>query len=681
MTLYKFMLMKDFFSKLGRSILQFGSFVSRSYAASTASPYTRVAVATAINILLSLLLFTIGRVVYLLVNLSLFMPMTFSNLLEVFSGGMVFDLAAMAYVNIVYIVLMLIPFHLKESFVYQIITKCIFIVSNAIALGANMVDSVYYPYIKRRSTVSVFNEFSNDSGIYKVIFMEMANSWYLLLLFVALIYASCKLYRMPKRDKKSTNYKIYYPLQALFLIFGVMMSIFSIRGGVASDLRPITISNSCQYVSNQKHAELVLNTPFTFIRTFRKPSFVPVHYFKTEAELTLEYTPVHQPQLREEPKAKNVVVIIMESFGREYIGALNKGSRHPGYTPFLDSLIGKSLTFERSFANGHKSIDAMPSIMSSIPMFVEPFFLTERALNSITSIGGELRKEGYNTSFFHGASNGSMGFLPYSKAAGIETYYGRTEYGNDDDFDGAWAIWDEEFFSYFASNLSTFNEPFAAAIFSASSHHPFRVPERYAGHFDKGTIPIHQCIGYSDNALRLFFKKIENEPYFKNTLFVITADHTNRTAYPEEMNSVETFAVPIIFYQAGSDLSGVRNTIAQQIDIMPTVLSYLGHDKPYLAFGRDLLNTPDEDGEAVNYLGGIYQLIKGDYVLRYDGEQVVGFYDYTNDRAMIHDLKGKGLEEEKAMVKHLKAILQQYMNRMVEDRLTIETDAKHEQEE
>ena len=411
------------------------------------------------------------------------------------------------------------------------------------------------------------------------------------------------------------------------------------------------------------------------IRTIGKKPFVVPAYYKDEAAMEAVYTPVHTPADSVQFRPLNVVVFIMESFGKEYIGALNKdldGGAYKGYTPFLDSLISESLTFEYSFANGHKSIDGMPSVLSGIPMFVEPFFLTPASMNKVSGIGGELRKKGYYTAFFHGAENGSMGFEAFSRATGFQDYYGRTEYNNDDDFDGRWAIWDEEFFQFFADELSSFRQPFAAALFSASSHHPFVIPKRYAGKFPKGTLPIHQCIGYSDYALKRFFEKASHEPWFNNTLFVITADHTNQTEHPEYMTESGTFAVPVIFYQPGSTLKGHIDAIAQQIDIMPTVLGYLGYDKPYISFGCDLLATPTNQTSAVNYIGGVYQYHKGRYLLQFDGKESVALYDFVSDRLLEHNLLGTLPEMQSSMESELKAIIQQYMTRMNTDKLVCE---------
>ncbi len=633
--------------------------------------YTRILRSTLINFVLSLLLFAVGRVIYLCVNFSLFSPITLSQALEIAQGGLVFDLSAAAYINALYLVVMLLPLHIKEGAIYQRVAKWIFIIFNAVALGSNLVDSRYYPFTKRRSTASVFSEFSNDSAIYKVVVDEAFRSWYLVVIFSALIYLLWRAYSTPRKGTERPNYWIYYPLHTLYFVVGIALTICAIRGGIGADVRPITISNAAQYVSDANHTALVLNTPFSLIRTQGKSAFSQRDFFGSQEELEAEFNPERHPLAEREAKARNVVVLIMESFGREYIGALNRDSDRPSYTPFLDSLIEQSLTFERSYANGQKSIDGMPSILSSIPMFVEPFFLTSSSLNRVSGIAGELGTKGYNTSFFHGAANGSMGFMAFARATGFADYYGRENYNNDKDFDGRWAIWDEEFFGYYAQCLSSFEQPFASAIFSASSHHPFKVPERYEGVFDKGTIPIHQCIGYSDNALRIFFERIKDEPFFEDTLFVITADHTSLTAYPETMNSVETFSVPIILYHAGSELRGVVNTIAQQIDIMPTVLGYLGYDTPYIAFGRDLLATEPDEGFAVNYHNGLFQLIWGDYVLRHDGESAVALYDYSSDKMMEHNILGTSPEIESRLTRRIEAIIEQYMDRMVEDRLVL----------
>lgn len=638
--------------------------------------YVRVIGALLCNIILSYLLFMLCRLCFLWVNHSYYAELTAAELGTIFKGGLVFDTSAIIYVNSLYIVMMLLPLHYKEHKRYQQVTKAVFVITNSIALIMNLMDTVYFQFTNRRTTASVFSEFSHEGNIGGIIGVELVNHWYLTLLAVILIYGLYKLYRKPLGDWGKVNLWGYYGVQLVCLIMAIPFCIFGMRGGIGAAVRPITISNANQYVNRPIETALVLNTPFALIRTIGKKPFVVPSYFADEAALEAVYTPVHIPADTLQARPMNVVVFIMESFGKEYIGALNKdldNGNYKGYTPFLDSLIAESLTFEYSFANGRKSIDGMPSILSGIPMFIEPFFLTPASMNKVSGIAGELRKKGYYTAFFHGAENGSMGFEAFSRATGFKDYYGRTEYNNDDDFDGRWAIWDEEFFQFFADKLTAFQQPFVAALFSASSHHPFVLPKRYEGKFPKGTLPIHQCIGYSDYALKRFFEKASHQPWFKNTLFVITADHTNQTEHPEYMTESGTFAVPVIFYQPGSTiLKGHVPAIAQQIDIMPTVLNYLGYDRPYVSFGCDLLNTPAEQTYAVNYVNGFYQYHKGKYLLQFDGTKSVALYDFISDRLLEHNLMGTLPDVQNAMEVELKAIVQQYMQRMNAGKLTAE---------
>jgi phosphoglycerol transferase MdoB-like AlkP superfamily enzyme len=369
-----------------------------------------------------------------------------------------------------------------------------------------------------------------------------------------------------------------------------------------------------------------------------------------------------------------VVVIIVESLAQEYVGALNEGK---GYTPFIDSLLGQSLTFAQSFGNGRKSIDAMPSVLSSIPYFVEPYFLSSGSLNTVGGIAASLKDEGYYSAFFHGAPNGSMGFEAFAGITGFQDYYGLTQYaadpryGGEADFDGTWAIWDEPFMQFMADKMGEFRQPFVTALFTATSHHPFVVPPAYKDKFPKGTLPIHQCIGYTDHALRQFFAKAATQEWFRNTLFVLTADHVNVSDHKAYQTDLGTFRIPLLFYApADPALRGRREGIAQQIDVMPTVLAYLGYDRPYLAFGQDLLHTPPEETFAVNYLNGIYQYTQGDFLLQFDGERTTAVYNYATDPLLTHNLLGK-VPRQALMERALKALVQQYMMRMTEDRLVI----------
>ena len=608
------------------------------------------------NILLVYVVYQIARLAYFFENTQL---LHYNG--DVFRGGLLFDTSAIVYTNALYVVLMIAvgAFSLKGQKAF----KWLYLIINGLALAINLADAVYFQYTMRRTTTTVFGEFSNEGNLGSIFGTEFINHWYLVLLFAVVMWGLYKLYAMPRR-KHAAN------LASLLLI--VPLSIAGMRGGFTTAVRPITVSNANQYAQHPADAALVLNTPFSLIRTIGKSVFVVPNYYQSDTELASIYTPEHQTKADTLVK-KNVVVLIIESFGREYIGALNhdlEDGRYKGYTPCIDSLIAQSTTFRYSFCNGRKSIDGMPSILSSIPMFVEPFFLTPASMNDYTGLAGILGNEGYQTAFFHGAQNGSMGFEAFAKKTGFQRYYGRTEYEaahGTNDFDGTWAIWDEPFFQYYAEEMSKMQQPFMTAIFSASSHHPFAIPQQYKSQFPEEHLPIQKCIRYTDMALGKFFATARKQPWFSNTIFVLTSDHTNQSDHAEYQSDLGGFCSPIIIYDPSHPEGQMEEKVAQQIDILPTILGMLGYQKPYMAFGIDVLNTPAEDTWAVNYLNGIYQYVKYGYVLQFDGKQTKGIYQLT-DRLMQHNLKGK-VPQQAQMERELKAIIQQYMMRMTKNKL------------
>ena len=631
------------------------------------------------NLAIAYVVYFIARLVFLAENWGLYAEgMTTSHLMELLRGGIVFDTSAILYTNVLWVVMMLFPVSRKENPTYHKICRWVFVIVNTFALVLNLCDAVYFQYAMRRTTVTVFQEFGNENNLGSIFGQEALSHWYFFLLAALLVYGMWKLYITPRLDYRQLKWKPYAIVTFLSLLAYTPFCIAGMRGGWTRDVRPITISNANNYCDRPTEAGIVLNTPFSLIRTYGFNSFEVPDYFANEKEMAQVFDPIHLPADSTTIRKKNVVVIIIESFGREYIGAYNKhldGGRYKGYTPFADSLIAHSLTYTHSYCNGRKSIDGMPSILSSIPMFVEPFFLSPFSNNAISGIADCLNQKGYKTAFFHGAERGSMGFMAFARATKFQEYYGREDFVadkrtvGDDAFDGWWGISDEPFLQYMNLKLSEMPQPFMAAVFTLSSHHPFRVPDPYKEVYKEEELPIHKVIRYTDNALRKFFESARKEPWFENTIFAITSDHTNMSNHEEYKTDLGGFCSPVIFYDPTGEMGvGMRDAIAQQIDIMPTILGYLGYDQPYMGFGIDLLNTPAEDTWAVNYLNGIYQYVKYGYVLQFDGQKTRAVYA-LDDRLMKTNLIGK-VPQQQQMELELKAIIQQYMERMTQNRLT-----------
>ena len=689
--------------------------------------------AVAANIIIVFIVYSIARVEYLLENWSFFSAaVSEGRLWQLLGAGLKFDTPGIFYTNALYVLLMLLPLHLKERPSWYNMCKWLFIVVNALMLVMNLADSVYFSYTLKRTSWSVFGEFGNEQ-FGKIIWVELVRHWYLVVLAAVIIWGMWKLYVTPSMDISKQNLLRYYILSVLSLVVAGITVVAGIRGGLFNhwynyfgafpllyvcwkllrdkgrynplrvttgvvcgmagvtllvlapvggwrhrDIRPIAISNANAYTKRPVEAALVLNTPFSMIRSIGNVPFKDPHYYDDKAQLDNLFTPLHLPQDSIVERRKNLCVIIIESFGKEYIGAMNKdilGDGYKGFTPFTDSLLQHSAWWRYSFDNGQKSIDGMPSILASIPKFVRPFIVTPQAVNKIKGLPALLGEKGYESAFFHGARTGSMGFDAFAKSIGFENYYGREDFSKDprtkgdEEFDGYWSIWDEPFLVWYAQKMSDMKQPFVTAIFTASNHHPFNIPAKYEGKFPEGTMEIHKTAGYTDNALRQFFAVAKQQPWYDNTVFVITNDHTNMRAFDEYRSDIGTFYGPVIIFDPSGEIpAGERNSIAQQIDILPTMVNWLGYDKPYVAFGNDLFSTPDAERWAVNDINNVYQYVKYGYVMQFDGAKTIGLYS-IDDHLMNQNLIGK-VDVQDKMEAELKAIIQSYMDRMLSDGLT-----------
>ena len=629
------------------------------------------------NFGLILLAFTLCRLAFLFSNYSYFSDLTFAELTRIFAGGIKFDISSLIYFNAIYIVLALLPFKFRDRKVYNKILKWAYFLPNSIALFLNCSDITYYPFSLRRTTCMIFTEFGGDNNIAKIFATAIVEYWYITLFYVLIIFALNKLYSPIKNAKIPNNFIKYSISHIIILCISVYFCIIGIRGGFGVTTRPISIGNATEYCRKPSQAVLVLNTPFSLIHSVTKQPYPEVKYF-SEQEVKEIFDPVHLtpnyslPVINTSslltPIYNNVCVIILESFASEYTGG-------QGYTPFLDSLMAEGLSFKQTFANGKQSIDAMPSVLSSIPMMIEPFTTTAYASNDINSFATYLKPLGYRSAFFHGAPNGSIGIQAFINNAGFDQYYGLDEYPNKEDFDGTWAIWDEEYLQYMVGCLDTIPQPFVSAVFTSTSHHPFLYPEKHKGKFKAGPHPMYECIGYTDYSLKRFFETAKTKDWYKNTLFVITADHTTIITNPEYLNSRGIYEIPIMFYHpTDSRLQKVvMNKTMQQIDILPSVLSYLGYKKDYFAFGKDIFSATEEENYAINYCPDGYQIYKDSLLLQFNGEKVISVYDFKNDRMLSENRIGAFPAQDSMEIK-LKAFIQQYMNRMRKNKICIENE-------
>jgi len=424
-------------------------------------------------------------------------------------------------------------------------------------------------------------------------------------------------------------------------------------------MRPVTIIDAAE--KNPLSTPLTLNTAFTILQTINQENLQPLKYFPEEKAKKL-FSPIHHFHSKQPFSRKNVIILILESFGKEYVGFYNHGN---GYTPFLDSLLRQSLTFRYSLANGKKSVEGIPAVVASIPNLQNnPFIFSPYISNQFNSLASILGKENYETAFFHGGKNGTMGFDLFAKAAGFQKYFGKNEYPDPKNYDGNWGIYDEPYLQYIVKQLNTFKEPFFITEFTLSSHHPFKLPPQYQGKFPEGTLPIHRVVGYSDYALKRFFETAQKQSWYKNTLFVLVADHTSMSEKPAYQNALGTFQITMAYFAPGDSLlKGYKNMVTQQIDIMPSILDYLHYPKPFFSMGQSIFKRTSSHF-AVTYLNNLYEKTTIHKFLLFDGNAVKDLYKLPDDSLLQNNLPN-----DHSNTDTLKAFLQIYSHSLIENKM------------
>jgi phosphoglycerol transferase MdoB-like AlkP superfamily enzyme len=616
-----------------------------------------------------LIIYSITRLLFLICNLSFFNDIQLNEYLPIFWGGLRFDISTIFISNAVFILFYLIPLKIVYKTIYQRIIIILFYIVNSFAFLLNFIDIIYLRFTFKRTTSDIFNYVSVGGDFDKLLPQFIKDFWFIPILWIStvvfFIYLNSRIKKIEKYNF-STKTTIIHSL--LYVGF-ILLSIIGIRGGF--QLRPLDIINAGKY-ANSKNIPLVLNTPFSIIKTLGLPVLEKKEYFTNEREINSIYTPLYNTTNQNDTNTKklNVVVVILESFSQEHIGGLNNIKGYQGFTPFLDSLIKKSYVAE-AYANGKRSIEGIPAILASVPTLMNEAYVTSMySGNKINSLASILKEEGYITSFYHGGSNGTMGFDAFTKIAGFDIYKGRHEYHNEKDYDGKWGIFDEPYMQYYANELNTYKQPFFSSIFTLSSHHPYTVPENYKGKFRKGKLEIQESIMYADYALNKFFEKASKMPWYKNTLFVLTADHTSEAQLDYYKNSVGMYAIPIIYYIPENDtLKLLPKKISQQTDILPSVLGLLNYKGSFLSFGKNIFKN-NEESFSISYLNGEYQLIADNYMLKFNGKNSISLYNLKNDSLLKKNLIFSELYKKKEMETFIKAYIQQYNNRMINNKMT-----------
>lgn len=609
--------------------------------------------------------YAIARLEFLVWNWNLFHGKSTADIFLAFIVGLRFDLSSIMTLLAPILLWAFIPWPQGFEKIWRWSSWAVFVALGVPFYILNLVDTEFINFVGRRFTYDglfivseVQGKMSGFIGTY----------WGLFLINTLLVMAfAWSGYLVLKKDYFRLSWKAdwkQYSAHGFLCFVSIVLAVLAIRGGLQSKpIKPVNASVFAAPLLNN----LSLNSSFTFIKSYGIKDLPHEKYFNDSKEM-LSYLngSLSGSLLTQRPKApQNVVIIILESFGLEYLGPHNGVT----YTPFLDELSAKSLSFQNAYANGRRSIEGVAAVMGGIPALMsEPFISSHFTSNYFLGLGTLLSAEKYSTSFFHGGRNGTMYFDSFMQSAGVDKYYGSNEYNNSADDDGIWGIWDEPFLQWMIGRLNQNKKPFMTSVFTLSSHHPFKVPEKYAGQFPQGPEPILQTIAYTDYSLKKFFEEAAKQSWYKDTLFILTADHTSKHYRPEFDNETGNYRIPLIIFHPTAQLPTMdAKMVVQQIDILPTVLDFLNippKDKNFL--GSSMFVPGDK--VAVNYIDGRYLLTAQDYQLRWapgQGEPQMFAIEDLNATTALEEPAAR--KEE--LVKKLKATVQYFNEGMWDNKL------------
>jgi phosphoglycerol transferase MdoB-like AlkP superfamily enzyme len=496
---------------------------------------------------------------------------------------------------------------------YNTLLKIIFVVTNFSFLCINVVDVEFFSFLGKKMTFDVFDM---GSDIIDQSLQLVSYYWYLALICFIFLFILIKLYPQNKKNIMYVGSVPFYKVLPFGLVI-IVLTFIGIRGGV--QLRSISPKQAYIFDSYEL-GNLALNASYTVVRSMGKKKVKTVKYFNSDR---LAFDNILRKRIFTNSelnlKKQNVVFIVLESFSQEYVDQ--------GYTPFLSKLSEKSLYYNSNYANGRRSLEALPSILSGFPSLIgKPIYQSQFQANEFLGLPQILKNSGYQTSFFHGGKLGTMDFDAYCKSVGIEKYYAMEDYPNQDHYDGHWGIYDHHFLNYFTGILNKQQEPFFSSIFTLSSHQPYSIPPDIRSFFSQGSLEIHKSIQYVDNSLKDFFERVKGSSWYENTLFVITADHTQKLETKKFQNQLGHYRVPLMFFHPLIDLSQFKkDRITQHVDILPTVLDILGINEPRkLYFGSSVLN--EDSGRMINFVGGKYLFLKDKTLLLYSTDDAQQFH-------------------------------------------------------
>lgn len=560
------------------------------------------------RLFLALVILTTARIVFWVFNYNQFVWPGFYEAFKVLFWGAYFDIISLFYCLSPFILIHLIPGKWFYNSKVQTGVKLFFTIIIFTLLTLTCIDAGYFPFSKSRLSITLFKMAGQEEiSIVKYIL----DYWWFVPVILGLVYFTWKFYPLPRSNSKLRWY-FQVPLNILVLA----MLVLTIRGGLR--LKPLRSIDTALFVP-ASHSQLAISTGFNFIESFIGESIEIPQYFNDDELKKILESDYHLLSGVKGTKKKNIVIIILESFGKEY--SFPETEEAISYTPFLQKLARQSTFYNKAYSNGTRSVDAIPAILEGVPKLTKTDFMYSNYIHNVTpGFPFYLKKEGYECDFYHGGKNGTLGFEAFLKSRGWN-YYGKDQYsGKPSDFDGEWGIYDGPYLQYLAKQLKTAKQPFVASVFTISSHHPYKLPAEFKDSFSDVKKPIHKTIRYTDQCFKAFFETIKNEPWYNETIFIITADHSSENFTEHYQSREGKYEVPLLIYEPSIPVLLKDTQIIQHIDIIPLALERVGYKGEIFSLGTYF----DKNKMAFQNEEGSYQAITKDMSYTFDGNKFTG---------------------------------------------------------
>lgn len=597
------------------------------------------------------------QVLFYFANRHLMQPETSHEWIGLILGNCIFGMATVATFLLPYFTLMLLPFPFRWKRWYRIVAECFYIVGIMLILVPRASNTAYYPFTFRLLSDEIFSYLGiggQMGTLWPLFLRDYWFAWLFPILIVALFFFLNSRIRL---RTLTYEYRRYWPSHLLGTILGALLLWFLARGGIGSPVKP---ADTAQYVQ-PKNSALVNNDAYNIWRTLLTPDLEEVAYmpqYKADELYSAIHTPADTTETDSADRRTNIVIIVVESLSQEFMGCYNSDKEADTRTPFLDSLA-RHCTLYDGRANGKKSIEGITAINTGLPNLMGiPFTNSVYDTDDYTGLPALLKRHGYHTAFYHGTYNGVMDFDRVCRRIGFDEYLGKNEYiasgyGDEQDYDGAWGIFDEPFLQYTVRHIGRHREPFFAEVFTVTSHHPFPLPLKYRSMYKEGSHPILKCVEYTDYALRRFFQEARKQPWYENTLFIILGDHSGPSLSAVYNGYDGLYRIPMMVFDPQNPKGQTNPRIVQQTDLYPTIADYLGLQDTFVCFGQSIFR--DDIGRQVYYGNGFHCLVSNNPVA-----------PEVHDIAVIQGDYEEGPVENILL---LKAIIQQYNRRIIKNKL------------